>query len=141
MVIITNQNLFFCLYLVFFCRCNVSMYHALDNSIFTFLEGILTLEHERIVSAMKTLKLTVIACNKLRKRNTIGESLGKMVKKNYYDQYTDEEAHAELCYAECLLLNALLILVEDETLTSFIKAGIRVRSCYNTYKYLKRVPV
>lgn len=111
------------------------MYHAVGHSVFAFLEAMLTFEHDHIVNAIKALKSSLIVCNKFRKKNTIGESLGKMVKKNNYDQYTEEEAHAELCYAECLLLRAMLTFMEDETLGSFIKAGIKIRSCFGSYKY------
>ena len=45
-----------------------------------------------------------------------------------------EEIHAELCYAEALLLKSMLTFIEDETLVSFIKAGLKIRSCFNSYK-------
>lgn len=45
-----------------------------------------------------------------------------------------EEVHAELCFAESLLLKALLSFIEDETLVSFIRAGLKIRSCFNSYK-------
>jgi hypothetical protein len=44
------------------------------------------------------------------------------------------EAHAELCSAEALLLKALLTFVEDETLSSLIKGGMKIRTCFNSYK-------
>lgn len=110
------------------------MYHALGHSVFAFLEAILTFENEHIVEASKALKHSLLVCNRYRKKNTIGESLGKMVKKISYEQYTEEEAHAELCHAECLLLKSILTFMEDETLGSFIKAGIKIRSCFNSYK-------
>lgn len=110
------------------------MYHSLGHSVFLFLEAILTFEQQSIISASKALKQSLIVCNKYKKKNTIGESLGKMVKKTNFEQYTEEEAHAELCYAESLLLKAMLTFMEDETLSSFIKAGIKIRSCYNSYK-------
>lgn len=110
------------------------MYHSLGHSVFLFLEAILTFEQQSIISASKALKHSLVVCNKYRKKNTIGESLGKMVKKSNFEQYTEEEAHAELCYAESLLLKAMLTFMEDETLSSFIKAGIKIRSCYNSYK-------
>lgn len=47
-----------------------------------------------------------------------------------------DEIHAELCYAECLLLRAVLTFVEDENLMSFVKGGLRMRSCLNAYKYV-----
>ena len=45
-----------------------------------------------------------------------------------------EEIHAELCYAEALLLKAMLSFVEDETLVSFVKAGLKIRTCFLSYK-------
>lgn len=51
-----------------------------------------------------------------------------------YTHFTDLEAHAELCYAEALLLRALLSFIEDETLTSLIHAGMKIQHCYNSYK-------
>lgn len=119
---------------VFDFRRHNSMYHAVGYSVFSFLEAVLTFEHQRVACASKALKHSLVVCGKYRKKNTIGESLGKMVKKANYDQYTEEEAHAELCHAECLLLKALLTFMEDETLSSFIKAGIKIRSCFNSYK-------
>lgn len=99
-----------------------------------FLEAILTFEHQSITQAAEHLKRSIAVCNRHRRKNTIGESLGKMVKKANYEQYTELEAHAELCYAECLLLRAMLTFMEDETLSSFIKAGFKIRSCYSSYK-------
>ncbi|KAJ8986231.1 hypothetical protein NQ317_009937 [Molorchus minor] len=106
---------------------NTSIYHSLGHS------------PQAIVSASKALKYSLILCNKFRKKNTIGESLGKIVNKVSFDQYTDEEIHAELCHAECLLLKSMLTFMEDETLASFIKAGIKIRSCYNSYKNCKQI--
>ena len=45
-----------------------------------------------------------------------------------------EEIHAELCYAECLIERALLNFIEDENLISFIKGGLKIRACHNSYK-------
>ena len=45
-----------------------------------------------------------------------------------------EEAHAELCYAKCLLLRAVLNFVEDETLISLVKGGLKVKTCYTCYR-------
>ena len=39
------------------------------------------------------------------------DTLGKMVRKQDYDSYTEMEVHAELVYAECLLLKVKLNLV------------------------------
>nr|CAH7740276.1 unnamed protein product [Callosobruchus chinensis] len=118
---------------------NVSMYHSLGHSVFLYLEAMLTFEQQSIVNASKALKHSLAVCNRYRKKNTLGESIGKMVKKSNFDQYTEEEAHAELCHAECLLLKSMLTFMEDETLSSFIKAGLKIRSCYNSYKDCQQI--
>lgn len=46
-----------------------------------------------------------------------------------------DQIHAELCYAESMLLKAVLTFTEDETLMSFVKGGMKIRSCYQSYKY------
>lgn len=45
-----------------------------------------------------------------------------------------DQVHAELCYAESVLLKAVLTFGEDETLMSFVKGGLKIRSCYQSYK-------
>ncbi|XP_076044556.1 tetratricopeptide repeat protein 39B-like [Oratosquilla oratoria] len=110
------------------------MYHALGYGTFMYLQAIMTFEPKDIELAVETLKQSVEVCNRFRRKNTIGESIGKIVKKPDYNSYTDEEIHAELCYAECLLLRAVLSFMEDETLISFIKGGMKIRQCYQSYK-------
>lgn len=111
-----------------------SMYHSIGNCVFLFLEAVLTFEHEHIVRASEAISQCLAVCNRHRKKNTISESIGKTFKRHNYEQYTEIEAHAELCSAEALLLKALLTFIEDETLTSLIKGGIKIRSCFNSYK-------
>lgn len=44
------------------------------------------------------------------------------------------QMHAELCYAEALLQSALLTVVEDESLSNFVRAALTIRHCYNSYR-------
>lgn len=111
-----------------------SMYHSLGTSVFAFLEAILTFEQKHIEKASEVLKQCMSVCSKHRKHTTITQNIGKMVKRVNYDAYTNEEVHAELCYAESLLLKAMLTFVEDETLVSFVKAGLKIRTCFLSYK-------
>ncbi|XP_012534920.1 tetratricopeptide repeat protein 39B [Monomorium pharaonis] len=111
-----------------------SMYHSLGTSVFAFLEAILTFEQKHIEKASEMLKQCMSVCSKHRKHTTITQNIGKIVKKINYDTYTNEEVHAELCYAESLLLKSMLTFVEDETLVSFVKAGLKIRTCFLSYK-------
>ncbi|KOX73995.1 Tetratricopeptide repeat protein 39B [Melipona quadrifasciata] len=111
-----------------------SMYHSLGTSIFAFLEAILTFEQKYIEKATGAVKQCMTVCLKQRKHVTLTQNIGKMVKKTNYDAYTIEEIHAELCYAESLFLKSMLTFVEDETLVSFVKAGLKIRTCFLSYK-------
>jgi len=75
--------------------------------------------------------------NKFRRKSGIAENLGRMVRRPDYNSFSDLELHAELCHAECLLLRAGLTLCEDETLVSFVKAGLKVRTCYQSFRCVK----
>ncbi|XP_012252394.2 tetratricopeptide repeat protein 39B-like isoform X2 [Athalia rosae] len=111
-----------------------SMYHSLGNSTFAFVEAILTFEQKHIEKASEALKQCMSVCQKQRRKNTIAQNIGKMVKKPNYDCYSSDEIHAELCYAEALLIKSLLTFIEDETLVTFVKAGFKIRSCYLSFK-------
>lgn len=111
-----------------------SMYHSVGNCVFSFLEAMLTFEQQHIAEASEALKLCQSVCYQHRKKSTITESIGKTFKKCNYELYTDMEAHAELCSAEALLLKAMLTFVEDETLSSLIRGGMKIRTCFNSYK-------
>ncbi|XP_054000231.1 tetratricopeptide repeat protein 39B-like [Hylaeus anthracinus] len=113
---------------------STSMYHSLGTSVFAYLEAILTFEQQYVEKAAAAVKQCMSVCMKHRKHVTITQNLGKMVKKTNYDSYTIEEVHAELCYAESLLLKSMLTFVEDETLVSFVKAGLKIRTCFLSYK-------
>ncbi|XP_050530019.1 tetratricopeptide repeat protein 39B-like isoform X2 [Daktulosphaira vitifoliae] len=118
-----------------------SLYHTMGTSIFQFLEAILTFQPSSIQKASTSLKRSIRLCNLYRKKNTLTQSIGNMMKKPNYDSYTPDEIHAELCYAEALLLKALLTFIEDETLVSFLRAGIKIRSCFNSYKECNNILV
>lgn len=111
-----------------------SMYHSVGNSVFAYLEAMLTFEQQHIAAASDALKQCLMVCGRFRKKNTLTETIGKTFKKVNYDQYTDVEAHAELCTAEAMLLKAMLTFIEDETLTSLIKGGMKIRNCFAMYK-------
>ena len=52
----------------------------------------------------------------------------------YPMRFEDLEIHSELVYAECLLLRSILTFIQDENLVSFIKGGLKIRACYQSYK-------
>lgn len=112
------------------------MYHSMGISVFSFLEAILTFEGEDMKTASGHLKKCLDICNKNRSKFSLTKDLLTPFSStsDYYNKLTDLEAHAELCYAEMLLLKSILTFVEDETLKNLLVGGMKIRSCYNSYK-------
>lgn len=99
-------------------------------------------QQKHIEEASTVLTRACDTINQFRKKsNGLVDSLGKMLRKPDYDSYTELEIHAELCFAETLLLKAVLTLYEDETLVSFVKAGLKVRTCYQSFRLYQRMMI
>ncbi|KPP64569.1 tetratricopeptide repeat protein 39B-like, partial [Scleropages formosus] len=115
-----------------------SMYHALGYSSILVMQAAMTFEHKDIQTAMATIKEALQTCQRFRKRNTVVESISSLVSKQA-DSLKEEEMHAEICYAECLLQKATLTFVQDENMISFIKGGLKIRTSYQIYKECQHV--
>ncbi|XP_072512182.1 tetratricopeptide repeat protein 39B isoform X3 [Notamacropus eugenii] len=111
-----------------------SMYHALGYSTILVMQAAMTFEHQDIQNGISTMKEALQTCQKFRKRNTMVESLSSLVSKSSVDQLSEEEMHAEICYAECLLQKAALTFLQDENMINFIKGGLKIRTSYQIYK-------
>ncbi|KAH9523775.1 Tetratricopeptide repeat protein 39B, partial [Bulinus truncatus] len=109
---------------------NQNMYHALGYGTILYIQAVMTFDMADIEVAIEAIKNSVNVCNKFRKKSSIMSKFSKVD----YDTYTEEEIHAELCYAECLLIRSFLTFIQDENLISFIKGGLKIRECYKIYK-------
>ncbi|XP_073419763.1 tetratricopeptide repeat protein 39A isoform X3 [Dendrobates tinctorius] len=113
-----------------------SMYHILTYATILEMQAMMTFDPQDIVNAKNIMKEAQAVCQRFRKKSTVADSLSNLVHGQSLDQFTEEEIHAEVCYAECLLLRAALTFLQDENMVSFIKGGIKVRNSYQTYKEL-----
>uniref|UniRef100_A0A674DSR6 Tetratricopeptide repeat domain 39A n=1 Tax=Salmo trutta TaxID=8032 RepID=A0A674DSR6_SALTR len=109
-------------------RTKDSMYHALTYATILEMQAMMTFDPENILAAGNTMKEAQAVCQRFRKKSTFSNR-----------NSTEEELHAEVCYAECLLQRAALTFLQDENMVSFIKGGIKVRNSYQTYKELHTV--
>ncbi|KAJ7406270.1 tetratricopeptide repeat domain 39B [Willisornis vidua] len=89
-----------------------SMYHALGYSTILVMQAAMTFEHQDIQMGISTMKEALQTCQRFRKRSSVVESLSNLVSKQAVDQLSEEEMHAEICYAECLLQKAALTFVQ-----------------------------
>lgn len=112
---------------------NESMYHALGYSTIMYLQAMMTFEPQSIQQASNSNKIALDVCERHRRKQTWTQSFTSWIW-NPYDNLKEVERHAELCYAECLFMRAMLTFIQDENLVSFIKGALRIRSAYQTYK-------
>uniref|UniRef100_A0A8C4YH00 Tetratricopeptide repeat domain 39A n=1 Tax=Gopherus evgoodei TaxID=1825980 RepID=A0A8C4YH00_9SAUR len=113
-----------------------SMYHALTYATILEMQAMMTFDAQDMLNAGNTMKEAQAICQKFRKKLTVADSFNNLVHRQNLEHFTEEEIHAEICYAECLLHRAALTFLQDENMVSFIKGGIKVRNSYQTYREL-----
>ncbi|OAF70233.1 TPR repeat protein 39B [Intoshia linei] len=98
-----------------------SMYHRLINSYILYLQAGLTVERTVIVESIEAVNKALEITTKMRPKK-----ISKII--------TEQEAHAELCYAELLMEQAFLSFMEDENLVAFVKGAYRIKKCIDAIK-------
>ncbi|KAM7386265.1 hypothetical protein PAMA_009074 [Pampus argenteus] len=111
-------------------RVNESMYHALIYATVLEMQAMMTFQHDDISNAGNTMKSAQEVCQRFRRKSL------SLANKSAGESITEEQLHAEVCYAECQLQRAALTFLQDENMVSFIKGGIKVRNSYLIYKEL-----
>ncbi|GAB1301353.1 Tetratricopeptide repeat domain 39D [Apodemus speciosus] len=115
-----------------------SSYHALIYSMFMVVKAILTFEPQDIQIGMNAAKEALKTCNSFRKKPRI-MTLSRLVSRQGIKSIKEEELHAEVCYAECLVLKSAITFIQDDSLLSFLKSGVNVGSSYQIYKDCQQV--
>lgn len=110
-----------------------SMYHAMGYSSILVMQAGMTFEPKDMEAAMTSLRESLQTCQRFRKKTGIVETLTSLWYRQPAENLTEEEMHAELCYAEVLLQKASLTFL-DESIIGFIKGGMRIRNSYQIYK-------
>ncbi|XP_072930340.1 tetratricopeptide repeat protein 39B-like isoform X2 [Epargyreus clarus] len=111
-----------------------SLYHSLATAIFEFIPAVLTLEPRQVDVAQAAVQHTLALCQQYRRSYSFVESLGTIIRKPNFSMFTELEAHAQLCYAEALLLQAALAVLDGEDLAGLVRATLRVKSSHSNYK-------
>ncbi|XP_029286927.1 tetratricopeptide repeat protein 39B [Cottoperca gobio] len=114
-------------------RKSQSMYHAMGYSSILVMQAGMTFDPKDMEAAMESLRDSLHTCQRFRKKTGIVETLTSLWYRQPSDNLTEEEMHAELCYAEVLLQKAALTFL-DESIIGFIKGGMRIRNSYQIYK-------
>uniref|UniRef100_A0A8C2ZW90 Tetratricopeptide repeat protein 39B n=1 Tax=Cyclopterus lumpus TaxID=8103 RepID=A0A8C2ZW90_CYCLU len=110
-----------------------SMYHALGYSSILVMQATMTFEHRDIQAAMATIKEALHTCQRFRKKNSVIGSLSSLISKQ--SRLQEEEMHAEICYAECLLQKAMLTFVQVRTVYLFTCLPVYMFTCVPVYLF------
>ncbi|XP_015781978.1 tetratricopeptide repeat protein 39A isoform X1 [Tetranychus urticae] len=110
-------------------KANSSMIHALGVAAVRFFEAILTLDKSYLQSTIEAFKYSSAFADSLRRK-----SYTSFLFSPNYNGYTDEECHAELCYAKSLLLWGLVTVLEDQSIYGFINGALKIRASHQSYK-------
>uniref|UniRef100_A0A671WYM9 Tetratricopeptide repeat protein 39B n=1 Tax=Sparus aurata TaxID=8175 RepID=A0A671WYM9_SPAAU len=106
---------------------NQSMYHAMGYSSILVMQAGMTFDPKDMDAAMTSLRESLQTCERFQKLRI------RVNKRSGSESLTEEEMHAELCYAEVLLQKAALTFL-DESIIGFIKGGMKMRNSYQIYK-------
>ncbi|KAK2817151.1 hypothetical protein Q5P01_025342 [Channa striata] len=110
-----------------------SMYHSTGYSSILVMQAGMTFEPKDMDAAMASLNESLETCQRFRRKTGIMETLTNLWYRQPADNLTEEEMHAEVCYAEMLLQKAALTFLDD-SIIGFIKGGMRIRNSYLLYK-------
>ncbi len=65
------------------------------------------------------------------------ETLSRMIGGSVdYNAPTESELHAEACYATLLVFRANMMMIEEESIMSLVRAALKMRTCHQTYKWV-----
>uniref|UniRef100_A0A8C6WAW5 Tetratricopeptide repeat protein 39B n=1 Tax=Nannospalax galili TaxID=1026970 RepID=A0A8C6WAW5_NANGA len=104
-----------------------SMYHALGYSTIVVLQAVMTFEQQDIQNGISAMKDALQTCQKYRKKCTVVESFSSLLSRGSLEQLSEEEMHAEICYAECLLQKAALTFVQVTNI--WLRTGVGWEAC------------
>jgi len=130
-----NNNFFGALELLKPCRRKDSMYHAMGYSSIMTMQAGMTFAPKDVETAIEALEDAIVTCQRFRRNVTFVEAISNMISGRTAEQMTEEEMHAELCYAEVLLLRASLTFIEDESVMGFLKGGMKMRASYQAFRH------
>lgn len=106
-----------------------NMIYALGVAAVRFFEAILTLNKNYLQSTIEAFKYSAAFADSLRHK-----SYTSFLFAPNYESYTEEECHAELCYAKSLLLWGLVTVLEDQSIYGFINGALKIRASHQSYK-------
>ncbi|KAI1305305.1 Tetratricopeptide repeat protein 39B [Halotydeus destructor] len=116
------------------------MMTTLYGSILLCLDDMFQLKSDSLTTALARVKQATELADHKRKKGWSGW----WPHKGDYDGYSDEQIHAELVYADGMIVTAIITIQADQSIMGFINGALNARAayqsyqeCYNILKYKK----
>lgn len=116
-----------------------SMYHSHGHSILLWLKAYLSLEMPEIEIAQKSSAQTLALCEAIRPQNFRDNFIVKLFIKPSYEEFSDEEIHAELIRTEQIVFGSMLEFFVEPSLFGLVKISVRLRNSYLIYKAFSKI--
>ncbi|KAJ3319182.1 hypothetical protein HDV06_006622 [Boothiomyces sp. JEL0866] len=118
-----------------------SLLHVHGAGVLAVLKALMTFDNADIDKAMQLCKNTMEISAALRKEQSMISSFSGMIfggaqknKINLLKSMNKTQRHAEITYAESYLLKALLSIVTDSNLVTFLKEGLAIKQAFGIFK-------
>lgn len=117
------------------------MYYALGYGLIATIKGFMTFEPQDLAIAISFCRDSMNIANLLRKQSNAVANFGRFVRGTGHGpgamaQMTPVQRHAELVYAESMLLKAVLGIVHSGDVFSFVAEALNMRTAYGIYRSL-----
>ncbi|GAA5939896.1 hypothetical protein JCM1841_000520 [Sporobolomyces salmonicolor] len=123
--------------------CDNRLYYSVGYSLIQAIKSLATFEPEDLEAAIQCCKDSIVITQLLRKRDHgLFERVGTFAKGsssvNSIKAMTLVQRHAELVYAECTLLKAVLGIIYSGDFLAFLKEALNMRNAYAIYRTLAK---
>lgn len=122
---------------------NNHLYLQTGHSLIQCLKGLMTFDAEDLNAALDIAKATAITASTLRRpTESVLSKIGGLVRSGHgvqrVKQMTPLERHAELVYAETILIKAMVSIVAGGDWLGLIKEALNMRSAHGIYRNLQQ---
>lgn len=119
------------------------MYYALGDALIAVIKGFMTFEPEDLAKAISYCKDALFMASMLRKQTNSVASFGRFVRGTGHGPSTMAgmtivQRHAELIYAESLLLKAVMGILYSGDFFGFVAEALNMRNAYGVYRSLSK---
>lgn len=118
-----------------------SLYHSLGKSFIKFIIAIIHLEDGELRAARDQIKRTIALIASKRRSTSLIESVSNVLfwRQYNYNDYSDEQVHAELMVAEVQIVLAFINILGEQSLVSMLTGALRIRNANATYRLCRDI--